>query len=84
MDANFERAKARRRMIDRRLMDGEFPILLCVIGKQGPDERYLSIAETNPVCRAPSVGTDDATADISRLTAGSHRRARKMMALVSG
>ena len=45
MDANFERAKGRRRMIDRRLMDGEFPILLRVIGKQGRDERYLSIAE---------------------------------------
>src|SRR5262249_36406059 len=28
MDANFARAKGRRRMIDRRLMDGEFPILL--------------------------------------------------------
>ncbi|HTO66658.1 MAG TPA: hypothetical protein VMM15_36020 [Bradyrhizobium sp.] len=45
MDANFERAKGRRRMIDRRLMDGEFPILLRVMGKQGRDERYLSIAE---------------------------------------
>jgi hypothetical protein len=45
MDANFARAKGRRRMIDRRLMDGEYPILLRVIGKQGRDERYLSIAE---------------------------------------
>jgi hypothetical protein len=45
MDANFARAEGRRRMIDRRLMDGEFPILLRVIGKQGRDERYLSIAE---------------------------------------
>jgi hypothetical protein len=26
-------------------MDGEFPILLRVMGKQGRDERYLSIAE---------------------------------------
>jgi hypothetical protein len=45
MNANFARAEGRRRMIDRRLMDGEFPILLRVIGKQGRDERYLSIAE---------------------------------------
>jgi hypothetical protein len=45
MDANFARAEGRRRKIDRRLMDGEFPILLRVIGKQGRDERYLSIAE---------------------------------------
>jgi hypothetical protein len=45
MDANFARAEGRRRKIDRRLMDGEFPILLRVMGKQGRDERYLSIAE---------------------------------------
>jgi hypothetical protein len=45
MDANFARAKGRRRKIDRRLMDGEFPILLRVMGKQGRDERFLSVAE---------------------------------------
>ncbi|MBV8535531.1 MAG: hypothetical protein JO128_08055 [Alphaproteobacteria bacterium] len=45
MDANFARAKGRRRMIDRRLMNGEFLILLRVIGKQGRDERFLSVAE---------------------------------------
>ncbi|MBV9984988.1 hypothetical protein [Bradyrhizobium sp.] len=45
MNANFARAKGRRRLIDRRLMDGEFPILLRVMGKQGRDARYLSIAE---------------------------------------
>jgi hypothetical protein len=28
MDANFARAEGRRRKIDRRPMDGEFPILL--------------------------------------------------------
>ena len=45
MDANFARAKGRRRAIDRGLMNGEFPILLRVIGKQGRDERYLSVAD---------------------------------------
>jgi hypothetical protein len=45
MDANFARAEGRRRKIDRRLMDGEFPILLRVMGKQGRDERFLSMVE---------------------------------------
>lgn len=45
MDANFERAAGRRRRIDRRLMDGEWPILLQVMGKQGKAGRYLSLAE---------------------------------------
>jgi len=45
MDANFKRAEGRRRQIDRRLMDGEWPILLRVMGKQGKTGRYLSVAE---------------------------------------
>ena len=45
MDANFERAAGRRRRIDRRLMDGEWPVLLRVLGKQGKAGRYLSLAE---------------------------------------
>ena len=45
MDANFARAKGRRRVIDRRLMDGEWPILLKVMGKQGKRGRYLSVKE---------------------------------------
>lgn len=45
MDANFERAAGRRRAIDRRLMEGEWPILLRVMGKQGQSGRYLSVAE---------------------------------------
>lgn len=35
MDANYERAEGHRRLIDRKLMDGEWPILLKVMGKQG-------------------------------------------------
>ena len=35
MDANFERAAGYRRLIDRTLMDGEWPILLKVMGKRG-------------------------------------------------
>ena len=45
MDANFAHAKGRRRVIDRRLMDGEWPILLKVMGKQGKRGRYLSVKE---------------------------------------
>lgn len=45
MDANFERAAGHRRSIDRKLMDGEWPILLKVMGKQGRTGRYLSLKE---------------------------------------
>jgi hypothetical protein len=45
MDANFERAAGRRRRIDRALMIGEWPVLLKVMGKEGPDGRYLSFGE---------------------------------------
>lgn len=45
MDANFERAAGRRRRLDRQLMDGEWPVLLQVMGKPGRDGRYLSVAE---------------------------------------
>ena len=45
MDANFERAKATRRWIDRQLMDGEWPVLLNIMGKGEGEERYLSVAE---------------------------------------
>jgi hypothetical protein len=45
MDANFDRAAGKRRAIDRGLMDGEFPLLLNMIGKEGTDGRYLSLAE---------------------------------------
>jgi hypothetical protein len=45
MDANFERAKGTRRRIDRKLMNGEWPVLLHVMGKGDGEERYLSVAE---------------------------------------
>jgi hypothetical protein len=45
MDANFERAKATRRRIDRQLMNGEWPVLLNIIGKGEGESRYLSVAE---------------------------------------
>ncbi len=45
MDANFERAAGRRRLVDRALMNGEWPVLLKVMGKDGPDGRYLSVKE---------------------------------------
>lgn len=45
MDANYERAGERRRLIDRQLMNGEWPVLLEVMGKQGRDGRYLSLRE---------------------------------------
>ena len=45
MDANFERARDDRRRIDRQLMDGEWPVLLKVMGLDGPDGRYLSVGD---------------------------------------
>ena len=45
MDANFERAVGFRRMIDRKLMDGEWPILLEVMGKEAQEGRFLSLEE---------------------------------------
>ncbi len=45
MDANFERARDKRRWIDRKLMEGEWPVLLRIMGKGEGDQRYLSVAE---------------------------------------
>ena len=45
MDANFDRAKGKRRWIDRKLMEGEWPILLRIMGKGEGEQRYLSVAE---------------------------------------
>lgn len=45
MDANYGRAGDRRRLIDRQLMNGEWPTLLEVMGKDGQDGRYLSLRE---------------------------------------
>ncbi len=45
MDANFARAAGKRRRIDRRLMEGEWPVLLRVMGKTSTDGRYLSMTE---------------------------------------
>lgn len=45
LKANWERAKGRRRAIDRGLMRGEWPVLLEVLGKTGPDGRYLAVAD---------------------------------------
>lgn len=45
MDDNFERANESRRNIDRRLMDGEWPVLLKVMGKDKGEKRYLSVKE---------------------------------------
>lgn len=45
MDANFERAKGHRRWFDRKLMNGEWPVLLDIMGKGEGADRYLSVAE---------------------------------------
>lgn len=47
MDANYERAGDQRRLIDRQLMNGEWPVLLQVMGKDGKSGRYLSLREVN-------------------------------------
>lgn len=45
MEANWDRAAGHRRAIDRKLMDGEWPVLLQVLGKQGAVGRYLAMAD---------------------------------------
>lgn len=45
MDANFARAAGRRRLVDRALMDGEWPVLLKVMGRAGPQGRYLRLKD---------------------------------------
>ncbi len=45
MHANFARAAGRRRLIDRALMLGEWPVLLKVMGKDGPGGRYLGLQD---------------------------------------
>jgi hypothetical protein len=45
MDANFERAEGHRRRIDRKLMEGEWPVLFKIMGKGEGEQRYLSVAE---------------------------------------
>ncbi len=45
MDANFARAAGSRRRFDRQLMDGEWPVLLKIMGKGSGDDQYLSVAE---------------------------------------
>ncbi len=45
MDANYARAGDQRRLVDRQLMNGEWPVLLQVMGKDGAHGRYLSLRE---------------------------------------
>lgn len=52
MDANYARAGATRRVVDRQLMEGEWPILLQVMGKEGRDGRYLSLREVRALFEA--------------------------------
>ena len=42
MKANLKRAGDKRRLVDRALMNGEWPVLLKVMGKDGQDGRYLN------------------------------------------
>lgn len=51
MDANFKRAEGQRRRVDRRMMNAEWPVLLKVIGKEGKDERYLSLEDVQQLFR---------------------------------
>ncbi|MCD2173925.1 hypothetical protein [Rhizobium sp. C4] len=45
METNWARAAGHRRAIDRKLMDGEWPVLLQVLGKQGAGGQYLAVAD---------------------------------------
>jgi hypothetical protein len=45
MDANFARSEGSRRKVDRALMNGEWPVLLRVMGHGSEQDRYLSLRE---------------------------------------
>ena len=45
MKANLKRAGDKRRLVDRALMNGEWPVLLKVMGKDGQDGRYLNFED---------------------------------------
>lgn len=45
MDENFARPSERRRWFDRSLMNGEWPALLQVMGKNHLSQPYLSLSE---------------------------------------
>jgi len=45
MNANFDRARGNQRPIYRLFMEGEWPVLLNIMGKGEGDSRYLSVAE---------------------------------------
>ncbi|MFG3396499.1 hypothetical protein [Streptomyces parvus] len=45
MDANFARAAGRRRRINRRLMESEWPVLLAVLGKPSTEGTHLSLTD---------------------------------------
>jgi len=55
MDANAARAAGHRRLIDRTLMDGEWPVLLKVMGKDGPGGRYLCLQDVIDLFRKRSL-----------------------------
>lgn len=52
MDDNFQRAAGHRRVVDRALMNGEWPVLLKVMGKPGADGRYLSLSEVGELFKS--------------------------------
>src|ERR1700722_20384273 len=66
MNANFERAKGHRRAIDRLLMNGEWPVLLNIMGKGEGNDRYLSVEEV----RTLFVERKFPTRIVARLAAG--------------
>lgn len=56
LNANAERAKDQKRAVDRMIMNGEFPVLLKVLGKQtqaknGVSERYLAVSDVERLFR---------------------------------
>lgn len=69
MDANFARAAGRRRTIDRTLMIGEWPVLLKVMGKEGPGGRYLGLQDVIDLFKNRSFPQRMTRADAGRVVA---------------
>jgi hypothetical protein len=57
MKANYQRAKGSRRRVDRLLMQGEWPILLRVMGVPGANGEFLSLREIRTLFVSRSLPT---------------------------
>jgi hypothetical protein len=81
MDANFARAAGMRRRIDRSLMNGGWPILLRVTGKNSASGPYLSLTDLRTLfvhrCLPVRIAQRLEATTAAALAVGAHRFDRR-------